>query len=112
MKKFIALAALFITGTTLAASTIIYKPGTLCDKKAGFCADNQGVSVGITEMELGAKAAQRLQAQINEVGITNFDATTFTMSGGLNCNTKEKKCYTNRYDKKVDVKATKTLFNH
>jgi hypothetical protein len=110
MKKLIAIVMLFITGTALAVSNLIYKPGTLCDKNAGFCADSQGVSVGITEMELGTKASQRLQAQINEVGIQNFDATTFTMSGGLNCNTKEKKCYTNRYDKKIDVGATKALF--
>lgn len=108
MKKLIIIAGALVSSTAFA--TIIYKPGTLCDSKAGFCADSQGVSVGITEMELGAKAAKKLQAQINEVGIKDFDATTFTMTGGLNCDTKEKKCYTNRYDKKVDAKATKTLF--
>ena len=31
------------------------------------------------------------------------------MSGGLTCDTKVKTCWTNRYDKKVDVK-TRTLF--
>ena len=108
MKKLIAVAVALVSSTAFA--TIIYKPGTLCDSKAGFCADSQGVSVGITEMELGPKAGKKLMAEINKVGINDFDATTFTMSGGLNCNTKEKKCYTNRYDKKVDVKATKTLF--
>ena len=110
MKKLIIIAVALVSSTAFA--TIIYKPGTLCDSKAGFCADSEGVSVGITEMELGAKAAKKLQAQINEVVIKDFDATTFTMSGGLNCSTKEKKCYTNRYDKKVDVKATKTLFGN
>ena len=102
MKKLIAVAVALVSSTAFA--TIIYKPGTLCDSKAGFCADSQGVSVSITEMELGAKAGKKLMAEINKVGINDFDATTFTMSGGLNCNTKEKKCYTNRYDKKVDVK--------
>ena len=110
MKKLIAVAVALVSSTAFA--TIIYKPGTLCDTKAGFCADSQGVSVGITEMELGAKAGKKLMAEINKVGINDFDATTFTMSGGLNCNTKEKKCYTNRNDKKVDVKATKTLFGN
>lgn len=108
MKKLIAVAVALVSSTAFA--TIIYKPGTLCDSKAGFCADAQGVSVSITEMELGPQAGKKLMAQINEVGVKDFDATTFTMSGGLNCNTKEKKCYTNRYDKKMDVKATKTLF--
>ena len=110
MKKLIAVAVALVSSTAFA--TIIYKPGTLCDSKAGFCADSQGVSVGITEMELGPKAGKKLMAEINKVGINDFDATTFTMSGGLNCNTKEKKCYTNRYDKKLDVKATKTLFSN
>lgn len=110
MKKLIAVAVALVSSTAFA--TIIYKPGTLCDSKAGFCADSQGVSVSITEMELGAKAGKKLMAEINKVGINDFDATTFTMSGGLNCNTKEKKCYTNRYDKKIDVKATKTLFSN
>jgi len=32
------------------------------------------------------------------------------MSGGLTCDTKVKTCWTNGYDKKVDVKATRTLF--
>jgi hypothetical protein len=49
-------------------------------------------------------------AEINKVGIQDFDATTFTMRGGLTCDTKVKTCWTNRYDKKVDVKATQTLF--
>ncbi len=110
MKKLITFATIIISSSAFA--TVIYKPGTLCDSKAGFCADSEGVSISITEMELGAKAAKKLLAQINEVGINNFDATTFTMSGGLNCNTKEKKCYTNPYDKKVDAKGTKALFGN
>lgn len=110
MKKLIAFAIALVSTTAFA--TIIYKPGTLCDSKAGFCADSEGVSVGITKMELGDAAANKLMSEINKVGIQDFDATNFTMSGGLTCNTKEKKCYTNRYDKKIDVKATKTLFGN
>lgn len=97
---------------TFATSAIYYpKPGgVICDKKSGFCADDQGVSVSITEMELGAKASKALMSQINAVGIANFDATSFTMSGGLHCETKQKKCFTNKYDNKVDTTATKVLF--
>jgi hypothetical protein len=93
-------------------SAITYpKPGgVICDKKSGFCADAQGVSVAITEMELGKKASKNLMDQINTVGIKDFDPTSFTMSGGLHCETKQKKCFTNKYDKKVDAKATKALF--
>ena len=62
-----------------------------------------------THFQLGDKAEQKLMADINKVGIKDFDASTFTMSGGLTCDTKVKTCWTNRYDKKVDVK-TRTLF--
>jgi hypothetical protein len=93
-------------------SAISYpKPGgVICDQKSGFCADEQGVSVAITEMELGKKASKNLMDQINTVGIKDFDPTSFSMTGGLHCETKQKKCFTNKYDKVVDIKATKALF--
>lgn len=69
MKVLLAIGALFCMGMACAADPIIYKPGTLCDKPSGFCVDAQGVSVGITAMELGSTAAQRLQHQIDEVGL-------------------------------------------
>lgn len=87
------------------------KPGgVICDKKSGFCADQQGVSVAITEMELGKQASKNLMDQIRAVGIQDFDATSFTMTGGLHCETKQKKCFTNKYDNVVDAGATKVLF--
>jgi hypothetical protein len=97
--------------SVFAASSVFYPKtgGVICDKKGGFCADSQGVSVSITEMELGQKAAKNLMDQINKVGVADFDATTFTMSGGLYCETKQKKCM-NKLDKKTDQKATKALF--
>lgn len=93
-------------------STITYpKPGgVICDQKSGFCADEQGVSVAITEMELGKNASKNLMDQIRVVGIRDFDPTSFTMTGGLHCETKQKKCFTNKYDNVVDPKATKALF--
>jgi hypothetical protein len=112
ITKTLLASLLTIIGSQVYAASSIYYPkpgGIICDKKAGFCADDQGVSVSITEMELGPKASKGLMAQINEVGVANFDATSFTMSGGLQCETKQKKCF-NRLDKKVDAKATKALF--
>lgn len=118
-KTFLVGAALL--GISLSAladskpnSAITYpKPGgVICDKKSGFCVDEQGVSVAITEMELGKKASRSLMDQIRTVGIENFDTTTFTMTGGLYCETKQRKCFTNKYDKVVDVKATKVLFGN
>jgi len=116
-KTFLISAALLCMGQSAFAqsnpsSAITYpKPGgVICDQKSGFCADEQGVSVAITEMELGKKASKKLMDQIRSVGIENFDATSFTMTGGLHCETKQKKCFTNMYDNQVDPKATKALF--
>jgi hypothetical protein len=87
------------------------KPGgIICDKKSGFCVDEQGVSVAITEIELGKKASKNLMDQIRTVGIQDFDATSFTMTGGLHCETKQKKCFTSKNDNIVDEAATKALF--
>lgn len=111
-SKFCAIALLIASSSQAFAASSLYYPkpgGVICDKKAGFCADDQGVSVAITQMELGEKASKALMAEINKVGVANFDTTSFTMSGGLHCETKEKKCY-NKLDKKPDLKATKALF--
>lgn len=107
------LSILISSASVFAASSIFYpKPGgVICDRKGGFCADSQGVSVAITEMELGQKASKALMDQINKVGLADFDATSFTMSGGLYCETKQKQCI-NKLDKKVDQKATKALFGN
>jgi hypothetical protein len=110
MKSTMFIATLLAASIAQAASLDYYKEGAICDKKAGFCADFMGVSVALTKMYLGDEAEQKLMAEINKVGVQDFDATTFTMSGGLTYDTKQKTCWTNRYDKKVDAKATRTLF--
>ena len=111
--KNIALVSLVVaTFSAQAASLDYYKEGAICDKKAGFCADEMGVSVALTKMYLGDKAEKKLMAEINKVGLEDFDATSFTMSGGLTCETQKKQCWTSRNRDKVDAKATKTLFSH
>ena len=110
MKILMFVATLTIASTVQAAGLDYYKEGAICDKKAGFCADFMGVSVGLTKMYLGDKAEKKLMAEINKVGLEDFDATTFTMSGGLTCETKKNTCWTSRNRDKVDSKATKTLF--
>lgn len=110
MKKIAPFCLLAVTMAAQAGGLDYHKEGAICDRKAGFCADFMGVSVALTKLYLGDKAEQKLMAEINKVGVQDFDATTFTMSGGLTCDVKVKTCWTNRYDKKVDVKATQTLF--
>lgn len=110
MKKLILISMLTTAFSAHAAGLNYYNEGAICDQKSGFCADFMGVSVALTKIYLGDKAKQKLMAEIKKVGINDFDASTFTMRGGLTCDTKVKTCWTNRYDKKVDTKATKTLF--
>jgi hypothetical protein len=110
MRVFALISLLTVTVSAHAAGLDYYKEGAICDRKAGFCADQMGVSLALTKMYLGEKAEQKLMDQINKVGSEYFNPTMFTMSGGLTCDTKLKTCWTNRYDKKVDVKATQTLF--
>ena len=45
-----------------APSANVYSPykGVLCDRKAGFCADEQGISMGLTKEYLGAEAEKKM----------------------------------------------------
>lgn len=109
--KCIAMAVLSsVTLLAHAAALDYYKEGTICDRKAGFCADHMGVSLGLTKLYLGEKTEQELLAKINKVGSDWFNPTIFTMSGGLTCNTEEKQCWTSKFREKPHDKATKTLF--
>ena len=101
---------LSLAGTIGQAATLEYKSHAICDKNAGFCADGEGVSVALTKMYLGDKAEAKLMATIKSVGISDFDPTEFTMTGGLTCHTKEKTCWTTRLREKQDTKAMKILF--
>lgn len=116
MKKTLVMTtlmtALMVMPMARGATLDYKKEGAICDRKAGFCADSEGVSVALTKMYLGDKAQAKLMAQINAVGLESFDASTFTMSGGLTCKTKEKTCWTSRIANKVDAKATKVLFGN
>ena len=112
MKSSLAVAVLSLMAASTWAAALVYKPHAICDKGAGFCADWEGVSVALTKMYLGDKAEAKLMARIKEIGLEYFDATEFTMTGGLTCHTKEKLCWTTRLREKMDAKAMKTLFDN
>ena len=67
-----------------------------------------GISMGFTQEFLGEAAQEKMLATINNVN--DFDLTWFTLSNGVSCKTKEKVCYTNRFDEKIDREHTKALF--
>ena len=88
----VLLSLCFFAGVAVAAPLkgAVYSPkaGVLCDKKAGFCADSEGISMALTKLYLGDKAEEKMMDMIKEVGLENFDATTFTLTNGVHCETK------------------------
>lgn len=110
MKICLLIASFIFASTAQAAGLDYYKEGAICDEKSGFCADFMGISVGLTKLYLGDKAENKLMAEINKVGLDDFDVTSFTMSSGLSCEIQKKICWTSSSRDKVDSKATKTLF--
>jgi Fels-1 Prophage Protein-like len=60
---------------------VVFSPeaGTLCDRKVGICADDQGISMALTEMYLGKPAQARLMALQKQNKLT---PTYFVLSDG------------------------------
>ena len=93
----------------------VYSPkhGIVCDKRAQFGADAQGISLGLTQEHLGAKAEAAMLARIKEAGgPANYDLTWFGFSNGVDCKTKQKVCHVSKHSDKVDAAHTKALFGH
>ena len=84
----------------------IYFPdrGIICDRKDGFCADDEGVSMGYTKEYLGQAAQDKLMSYPNLI------TSTFTLSSGVYCDTNVRKCYNNKWKEKVDTYYTGKLF--
>ena len=82
------------------------EPGVICDKKAGFCADSSGISIAFTKQFLGDKAEQKMI----EISRENFDATVFTLTNGVHCETRTQKCTVSKFENEVDVPHTEALF--
>ncbi|KOY62200.1 hypothetical protein AM629_09835 [Photorhabdus heterorhabditis] len=106
MKTKLIIASLFLLSfptlaTTKAANIFFPVKGVICDKKGKYCADQQGVSVKLTEKHLGKKAAEHLK---NEIGDgKDIDFSSFTLSNGVHCENKEKQCYKDRYFPRTEV---------
>jgi hypothetical protein len=114
MKSYLtALLGAALSSTAFSAgaapSAKVYSPykGVLCDRKAGFCADEQGISMGLTKEYLGAEAEKKMLEMTRG---SNFDASFYTMSDGTTCKSKERICTTGKWTDKVHTKATMALF--
>ena len=110
-RIFVLKKALKSSGSTLHSSSSVYSPdlGIICDKKSGFCADSEGISLGYTKDYLGEEQMNRWLKHLSKKG---FDKTRFTFSNGIYCDTPAKKCYTNKYKDAVSKHWTQKLFSH
>lgn len=108
---FLCLASTLAMAAPLKGAVFSPSPGVICDKKAQFCADEQGISLGYTKEYLGEKAESVMMARINDGGgAANYDLTWFAFSNGVDCKTKEKVCHVSKHSDEVDAAHTKALF--
>jgi hypothetical protein len=108
---FLCLASPLAMGAQLKGAVYSPKPGIVCDKKAQFCADAEGISLAFTKEYLGAKAEATMLGRIKDAGgPANYDLTWFGFSNGVDCKVKEKVCHASKHSDKVDAAHTKALF--
>jgi len=87
----------------------IYFPerGIVCDKKSGFCADREGISLGFTEEYLGSRVAKKFDRLITK---HRMDTGSYTLSNGIYCDSRDRRCYTNKWKEAVNRHYTNMLF--
>ena len=107
-----SVGVLLSVGAGAAEAATLYSPykGVLCDRKSGFCADREGISMGLTKLYLGTRAEQKLMDRRHQVGPDKFDTGEFTTSNGITCKAKQQACYTRRDPTKIDTRTTGILF--
>ena len=105
----VAVTALLIGATSFLNAGNVYSPdrGVICDRKAGFCVDSYGISLGMTEEYLGRRASNKVDKML---GMRSFDKTRFTLSNGLSCDTNRKVCKKSKWDDNADAHWTRVLF--
>lgn len=88
-------------------------PGVICDKKAGFCADSQGIAVALTKRYLGDRGEARLMdSNRPEPGVQDYDTTTVVLTNKVACDCKAQKCTVSKYEAKLDAAHTKAMFGN
>ena len=95
-------------GSTGSTHGKVFSPdrGVVCDRVGKFCADYQGIALGLIKEYFGESAMRTWEKRMSK----NFDKSRFTMSNGVHCDTNVQKCYTNKFKDAVSRKWTKRLF--
>ena len=88
----------------------VYFPehGIVCDKKAGFCADREGISMGYTKEYLGQAAQDKMMGYVEK---DHMETARYTLSNGIYCDSHKRKCFKDRYNgSPVNKHYTNKLF--
>jgi len=88
----------------------VYFPehGIVCDKKAGFCADYEGISMGYTKEYLGQAAQDKMMGYLEK---DHMETASYTLSNGIYCDSHKRKCFKDRYNgSPVNKHYTNKLF--
>lgn len=83
--------------------------GAVCDRKDKMCWDHEGLSVGITKMEFGEEAANKVMEKLKD---KYFDGKVFTLRSGVHCDCNIAVCYNSKISKKVNQVYTDKLFKY
>lgn len=113
IKNVIILAALALFPVFAQASQptgTVYSPhkSVLCDKKAGLCADERGIAMGLTKESLGAVAEARFTQHVREN--PGMDLKAYVLSNGADCDSTKRTCMAERRGTEVDWRYTRHLF--
>jgi uncharacterized protein (DUF779 family) len=114
MKRTIFLTALIasLVFVVVAQTGSEYFPkgdGAVCDRKDKMCWDHEGLSVGITKMEFGEEAANKVVEIFRD---KSFNSKVFTLRSGVHCDCNIAVCYKSKYSKKVNHVYTDKLFKN
>ncbi|AMH00563.1 hypothetical protein AL485_16065 [Serratia liquefaciens] len=104
----LGLMLLSTMGGAHAADVFYPQQGEVCDRVSHFCADRQGISMGLTELHLGKAAQDKLQQALGDGVGVHLDS--YTLSNGVYCESKTHTCYSDRFKTTKDTSATEKLF--
>ncbi|CAI1965990.1 YcgJ family protein [Serratia marcescens] len=107
-KSVLGVVLMSAVGTACAAGVFYPQQGEVCDRVSHFCADKQGISMGLTELHLGKSALDKLQQSMGDGVGVHLDS--YTLSNGVYCESKTQTCYSDRFKTRKDATATEKLF--
>ncbi len=86
------------------------EPLSICDREAGFCADDWGVSMEHTREFLGVAAEAEFMAAAKASGFDRFDGTRFTFSSGVYCSVDTNSCLESKDSETPALNYSNILF--